>query len=125
MTQSSRTTSTRATIDGVDVTGLSLVQVAHIPGNILEGNIRQVYYVNEEASDEQADAIVDMFRGKLGGPLADIADLVTEVVGVERVPIKHEIVEGAGKLTVGANGEKVQADDASVHRTRREHDDAS
>jgi hypothetical protein len=100
----------KGTIDGVDVTGLSLVQVAHIPGNILEGNIRQVYYLNEEASEEQERAIVDMFRGKLGGPLADLADLVTEVVGVERVPIKHEIVEGAGRLTVGANGEKVQAD---------------
>ena len=99
----------KGTIDGVDVTGLSLVQVAHIPGNILEGNIRQVYFVNEEASDEQEKAIVDMFRGRLGGPLADLADLVTEVVGVERVPIKHEIVEGAGKLSVGANGEKVDA----------------
>ena len=66
-----------------------------------------------------------MFRGKLGGPLADLADLVTEVVGVERVPIKHEIVEGAGKLTVGANGEKVAGGHAPVHRARREHDDAS
>ena len=102
----------KGTIDGVDVTGLSLVQVAHIPGNILAGNIRQVYYVNEEASDEQVNAIVDMFRGKLGGPLADIADLVTEVgAGAEaRADEQHEIIEGAGKLTVGANGEKVQAD---------------
>jgi hypothetical protein len=100
----------KGTIDGVDVTGLSLVQVAHIPGNILAGNIRQVYYLNEEATEEQEKAIVDMFRGKLGGPIADLADLVTEVVGIERVPISHEIVEGAGKLTVGANGGKVHAE---------------
>ena len=99
----------KGVVRGVDVTGLSLVQVAHIPGNILEGNIRQVYYVNEEATDEQIDAIVDMFQGKLGGPLADLAHLVTEVVGVERVPIKHQIVEGTGTLTVGAGGEKVEA----------------
>lgn len=99
----------KGVVRGIDVTGLSLVQVAHIPGNILEGNIRQVYYVNEEATDEQIDAIVDMFRGNLGGPLADLAHLVTEVVGIERVPIKHEIVEGAGTLTVGAGGEKVEA----------------
>jgi hypothetical protein len=100
----------KGTIDGVDVTGLSLVQVAHIPGNILEGNIRQVYYLNEEASEEQENAIVAAFGGKLGGPLADLADLVTEVVGVERAPISHEIVEGAGKLTVGDNGGKVHAE---------------
>lgn len=99
----------KGTINGVDVSGLSLVGIAHIPGNILEGNIRQLLYVNDTASDEQADAILAAFRGELGGPLADLADLVSEVVGVERAPIKHEIVEGAGRLTIGANGEKVSA----------------
>ena len=102
----------KGTINGVDVTGLSLVQVAHIPGNILAGNIRQVYYLNEEATDEQEKVIVDAFRGRLGGPLADLSDLVTEVAAIERVPIRHEIVEGAGKLTVGAGGEKI---DAAMH----------
>ena len=66
-------------------------------------------YVDEAASDEQADAILDAFTGKLGGPLADLAELVGERVAVERAPIKHEIVEGAGTLTVGATAEKVHA----------------
>jgi hypothetical protein len=100
----------KGTINGVDVSGLSLVGVAHIPGNILEGNIRQLLYVNDTASEEQAEAILAAFRGELGGPLADLADLVSEVVAVERVPISHEIVEGAGKLTIGDNGGKVHAE---------------
>jgi hypothetical protein len=94
------------TINGVDVGGLSLVGVVNIPGNVLEGNWRQLVYVDEQASDEQADAILDAFSGKLGGPLADLAELIGERVAVERAPIKHEIVDGAGKLTVG---DKVQA----------------
>jgi hypothetical protein len=96
----------KGTIDGVDVGGLSLVGVAHIPGNILEGNWREVLFLDEEASDEQADAILSAFTGKLGGPLADLAGLVSEVVAVERAPIKHDIVDGAGTLTIG---DKVQA----------------
>jgi hypothetical protein len=100
----------KGTIDGVDVSGLSMVGVAHIPGNVLEGNWRQLVYIDETASDEQADAILAAFSGKLGGPLADLAELVGERVAVERAPINHEIVEGAGKLTVGSNGGKVHAD---------------
>jgi len=97
-------------INDVDVGGLTIVTVVNIPGNILEGNMRQLVYLDDQASEEQAEAIFDAFTGKLGGPLADLAELVGERVAVERVPIKHEIVEGAGKLTVGDNGGKIHAE---------------
>jgi hypothetical protein len=99
------------TINDVDVSGLTLVSVVKIPGNVLEGNWRQVVYVDDQASEEQADAMLAAFGGKLGGPLADLAELIGEQVAVERAPISHAIVEGAGTLTVGANGgSKVHAD---------------
>jgi hypothetical protein len=88
-------------IRGVDVSGLTLVAVAHVPGNILEGNWREMVFVDDRASDEQMEAMVDCFSGKLGGPLGDLAQLVGEVVGVERAPISHTIADGAGTLTVG------------------------
>ena len=53
--------------------GLSLVNVVHIPGNVLEGNWRIAMYVDDRASDEQMEAMLDAFGGKLGGPLADLA----------------------------------------------------
>src|SRR5215210_7337698 len=89
------------TIRGVDVSGLSLVNVGHIPGNVLAGNWRVAMYISEEATDEQMNAILDAFGGKLGGPLADLAQLIGEVVNVERAPISHTIEDGAGTLTVG------------------------
>lgn len=89
------------TIRGVDVGGLTLVSAVNIPGNILEGNWRQLVLIDDKATDEQADALLDAFSGKLGGPLADLAELVGEVVAVERAPISHKIVDGAGTLTVG------------------------
>ena len=102
----------KGTIRGVDVSGLTLVGVVDIPGNILEGNWRQLVYIDDSASDEQAEALLDAFSGKLGGPLADLAQLVGDRIGVERVPISHEIVDGAGTLKIG---DKV---DCSMHPYR-------
>jgi hypothetical protein len=92
---------TSGKIRGIDVSGLSIVNVGHIPGNVLDGNWRIAIYVDDRASDEQMEALLDAFGGKLGGPLADLAGLVGEIVAVERAPISHTIVDGAGTLTVG------------------------
>jgi hypothetical protein len=91
----------KGAIRGVDVSGLTLVSAVNIPGNILEGNWRQIVFIDDNASDEQADAMLDAFSGKLGGPLADLAELVGERVAVERAPVSHDIVDGAGTLKVG------------------------
>ncbi|MFY0990584.1 DUF1326 domain-containing protein [Halomonas sp. C05BenzN] len=83
---------------GVDVSGLTLVNVAHIPGNALAGGWRSVLLVDSNARDDQYEALLDAFGGKLGGPLADLASLVGEVVAVERVPIFHEARQAEGRL---------------------------
>ena len=88
-------------IGGVDVSGLTLANVVFIPGNVLAGNWRAAMYISEEATDDQMNAILDAFSGKLGGPLADLAQLIGEVVAVERAPITHTIEDGAGTLKVG------------------------
>jgi hypothetical protein len=88
-------------INGVDVTGRTLVFSVHIPGNVLKGNWKVALFVDDKASEEQADALVSAFSGKLGGPLADTASLVGEVVAVERAPITFDVQEGKGRLVVG------------------------
>jgi hypothetical protein len=101
------------------VSGLTIAGVVFIPGNVLAGNWKQVLYVDERANDDQLQAIVDAFSGKLGGPLADLAQLVGEVMEVARAPISHEIVEGRGTLTIGddkvvASMEPYRGPDGSV-----------
>jgi hypothetical protein len=92
----------RGAIGGVDVGGLSYVAVCDIPGNVLTpGSWRIVMYIDERASDEQLEAIRAAFAGDLGGPLADLAGLVGEVVAVERAPIVHEVRGGKGVLKIG------------------------
>jgi hypothetical protein len=53
-----------------------------------EGNWRLGVFVDENASDEQADKLVKVLTGQLGGPMAGLAPLVGEVLGVETVPIE-------------------------------------
>ena len=89
-------------IDGVDVSGRTIAFLVHIPGNVLKGNWKVAAVVDDGASDDQMNAIMNAFGGKLGGPLADVAQLVGEVVSVERAPITFEVNEGNGTLKVGS-----------------------
>ena len=88
-------------IDGVDVSGLTLAVLAHIPGNILKGDWRAIVFIDENATPEQEKALLDVYTGKLGGPVADLAQLIGEVVAVERVPVTFEVEEGKGTLRLG------------------------
>jgi hypothetical protein len=89
------------TIDGVDVAGRTVAMVSHIPGNVLSGNFRVALYLDEGTSDVQQDALLKVYTGKLGGPVAELAKLVGEVVGIERVPIRFDVQGGSGMLTIG------------------------
>jgi hypothetical protein len=44
----------KGTVEGVDVAGSTIVCVAHVPSNILQGNWR--IYINDKASEQQKDA---------------------------------------------------------------------
>jgi hypothetical protein len=88
-------------INGVDVSGLNIVNIVHIPGNVLApGSWKVVMIVDASGTDEQKDAIVGAYQGKFGGPLADLAGLVGEVLEVRSANISHEIVGGNGKLRI-------------------------
>jgi hypothetical protein len=93
----------KGSVNGTDVSGRTLSILAHIPGNILEGNWRVVVYVDDGATDDQQQALLDVWTGKLGGPVADLAQLVGEVLAVERAPVIFQ-VEGkeiAGRFAIG------------------------
>jgi hypothetical protein len=90
----------RGQVAGVDVSGHSAVMVNHIPGNVLAGNWEVVLLVDDGATSEQRDALVGVFSGRFGGPLADFAQLIGTVKGVESVPISHQVSGGTGTLRI-------------------------
>lgn len=91
----------KGTVNGTDVSDRTICILCHIPGNILQGNWKVRVYVDDKATPEQKDALLNVWTGKLGGPVADLAQLVGEVMSVEQVPITFEVEGVNGTLKVG------------------------
>jgi hypothetical protein len=98
----------KGSIEGVDVSGLTMAVSAHIPKNILiPKSWKAVVFVDERATAEQEGVLLQLFTGQLGGAVADLAGLIGEVVAVERVPITFTVAGGKGRISIG---EIVEAD---------------
>ena len=78
---------TEGEVEGTDISGLKVAAIADTPKVMTEGNWRLGVFVDENATDEQADKLVKVFTGQLGGPMAGLAPLVGEMLGVERAAI--------------------------------------
>jgi hypothetical protein len=75
-------------IEGADIGGLKVVVIIDTPKVMTDGNWRLGMFVDESATDEQAEKLGQVFTGQLGGPMAGLAPLVGEVLGVERARIE-------------------------------------
>jgi hypothetical protein len=53
-----------------------------------DGNWRLGVFIDERATDEQADKLIKVFGGQLGGPMGALAPFVGEMLGVERASIE-------------------------------------
>ena len=75
-------------VEGTDIAGRRVVLIADTPKVMTEGNWRVGVFVGEEASDAQFDALVGVFSGQLGGPMAGLAPLIGQLLGAERAAIE-------------------------------------
>jgi hypothetical protein len=91
-------------INGVDVSDRTIALIAHVPGNILEGNWTAAVYLDDRVTPAQEEAILAVYTGKLGGPVGDLVKLVGKVVSVEKVPIIFTVEGGKGTIKVGDAG---------------------
>ncbi len=77
-------------VEGTDIAGCKVAVIADTPKVMTEGNWRLGVFIDEEASAEQEQKLVGVFTGSMGGPMAGLAPLVGEVLGVERARIEIE-----------------------------------
>ena len=94
----------KGTINGVDVSDRTIALIAHVPGNILQGNWRAAVYLDERVTPQQEEAILAVYTGKLGGPVGELVELVGEVVSVEKVPVTFTVQGGRGTIKLGDAG---------------------
>jgi hypothetical protein len=76
-------------IDNIDVGGLSFAYFIDSPPVMSEGNWRVGLYLDETASDCQAEALAVVLSGQAGGPPAALSALISEILGIERVRIVY------------------------------------
>jgi hypothetical protein len=79
---------TEGEVDGTDVGGLKVAAIAESPKVMTDGNWKLGVFIDENASDEQAEKLTGVFTGQLGGPMEALGPLIGEMLGVERVPIE-------------------------------------
>jgi hypothetical protein len=79
----------RGEIDGLDVSGHSVSIVADAPPKMLDGNWRVGLLIDDKASKAQVDKLAGVFSGQMGGPMASLAPLIGEVLGIEQHAIEY------------------------------------
>ena len=77
-------------VDGVDVSDLTVAVLADTPQVMADGNWRVGVFMDEKATQEQADKLGAVFSGQLGGPMEALSGLIGENLGVEVARIEYE-----------------------------------
>ena len=75
---------------GVDLRGVKFTLFGKSQAVMADGGWIVGIVVDEDATEGQADAVVQIASGGAGGPFAALAPLIGEFRGVERHPIKFE-----------------------------------
>jgi hypothetical protein len=89
-------------VDGVDVSNLSVAVLADAPREMLSGNWRVGVFMDAAASRQQAEKLGAVFSGQVGGPMAALAPLIGEMLGVETVPIRYQDDGRRHRVTIGS-----------------------
>lgn len=97
-------------VDGVNVSDLTVVAVAESGRYMHEGNWKLGLLVDDSASEEQAEKLGGVFGGQMGGPMGALSGLVSEVLGVERVPLDFSSSDGRHKVRIGDYGQAAVQD---------------
>jgi hypothetical protein len=76
--------------DGVDLGGLHLAVLIHVPGRMTEGNYTLGLFLDERASAAQRGPLERIFTGQAGGPVGWWSLVIGEYLGAQVVPIAYE-----------------------------------
>ncbi len=85
----------------VDLSGLNVGLLIDIPGNMARGNWSLAAFIDERASDDAYDRLVEIFSGRARGTTGLFSILVSQFLGAERAPVAFETEGGRRRLTVG------------------------
>ena len=88
-------------VDDTDLAGCKAAIIIDTPKVMTEGNWRVGVFINDEASDAQFDKLVQVFSGQLGGPMAGLAPLIGEMLGLSGLQSRSRTM-GCGTVFASA-----------------------
>jgi hypothetical protein len=79
----------------VSLNGLNALALMNFRGNIWAGEAKATigFFFDEKANLQQREALQMIFSGRAGGFMAQLANVVGEVKGIDLAPIKFEIAD--------------------------------
>jgi hypothetical protein len=80
----------RGSYGGTRLDGLKFIVVGRTPGSMIDGNWSVGLIVDRKADARQSDALASIVSGKAGGPMANLAPLIGNFLGVEPRDIQFE-----------------------------------
>lgn len=86
--------------DGVSLAGAKFVVVGSTPSNMGAGNWQVGLIVDESANQQQQEALGAIVSGQAGGPMANIAPLIGNFLGIESRPVEFAGSDGNWSLVV-------------------------
>jgi hypothetical protein len=87
--------------DGVELSGLRAAMAVRSPKRMTDGGWRVVVYLDERGDDAQRRALAEIFTGKAGGHIANVAGLFGES-RVAVAPIRFDAADWSRTLRIGA-----------------------
>lgn len=98
----------RGSFDGTQLDGLKFIVVGKTPGNMIEGNWKVGLIVDQRADEKQSAALASIVSGQAGGPMANLAPLIGQFLGVEPRPIRFEQEGNRWSVAAGSLEQEVE-----------------
>jgi hypothetical protein len=73
--------------NGTPLSGRKLVLLCQTPGEMIDGNWKVGLIIDDGADEKQREALTAIISGQAGGPMANLAPLIGQFLGVESAPI--------------------------------------
>ena len=98
----------------VRLDGFNVIAVGQFDGNLWSEGVEMVIglYIDERADERQREALQAVFSGQAGGFMATFAEKVSEVRGIEFVPITFEVADDLAYWRAEVPGKIVAAAEA-------------
>ena len=118
--------------------GLNAAMAAYSPGHMMKVKWKVALYLDSAANKAQADALGQIFGGKVGGPPAGLAPFIGEMLPTRTAPIQYRIsgdrhsvvipkvadieindIEGAGKNKVSIHNSPLTQPTVYVSKSKK------